>query len=347
MKYASISILCVLCIGCATTGTNIPDSHEDICNGITDKNSENRKKAILYCKDKHVLFDVAKFDENSSVRSAATKRFLDIKMVIELYKFVKTDDTLSKSQRKKFRAYLKKKFELLKECPGVGYTDVKKRKDAIYKCDSNLLKVFVARNDFNDEVRLFAAGNITDVEMLLGLWPYIKDDKTLSAEMKERFQQRMRSRAKALSKMTSRPSGDSVARNSSSNGKFSSSFDKNGNLIEDHVQNTRGGSDTKDEEPDIASLLQSDAKRVGTKVKAMIKTCYERVLKYNPMTRGKIEVYVYVEGDGSVSETSIVFDEVNSASMNKCILNTVKNDKFMFVKDAGAVSVPVTLTPGL
>ena len=181
--------------------------------------------------------------------------------------------------------------------------------------------------------------------MLLGLWPHIKDDETLSTEMKKKFQKRMRNRAKTLADMIRRPSGKITPESYYSGGSDETLYDKNGDPIEKAAPRSRGA-DRKDDEPDIASLIQSDAERVGSKVNKMIKICYERVLKYNPMICGKIEVYVYAEGDGRVSETSIVFDEINNASMNKCILSSVKNTKFTFVEDAGAVSVPVTLTPG-
>ncbi len=352
MKYVTIFTLCVLCISCATMGSNIPDSHEDICRGITNKDSGKRERAILYCKDKHVLFDVAKYDEDPNVRITATKRLMDIKMVIALYKYVKTDETLSKSQKKKFRTYLKKKFELLKKCPGVGYTDVEKRKKAIDKCNSNLLKAYVAKYDFDDEVRLFAAGNITSIEKLKSLWLYIQSDKTLSVKMKKRIRQRCIGRAKAIANMKRRPSAEPAPSRQNDH-----KFDR---ATRDSVAQTgrEGYSvplDIEIPDPTKDRPVKKKKRRmfgdyeadiIIARANRKIKECYERVLKKYPSVKGKVRIRVVVNRNGKVSGVHFKENEPGMISMTMCIKKGIERMTFKEVSSQGSVEWPISLIPG-
>ena len=343
MKYTTIFFLSLLCISCATTRSNIPSGHEDACSGITDDSVDAREMAALHCKDKHVLFDVAKFDTESSVRIVATKRLMDIKMVIKLYKYVKTDDSLSKAQRKKFREYLKKKFELLSECPGVGYTDAEKRKKTLYKCNSNLLKVFVARHDFDDEVRLYAVGKITSIEKLKGLWPYIRDDETLSDEIKKRFQERMLALAKTLADMNRRPSGELATERHYSGGGNTSLYDENGELKERKAQSSKKKEIT-DAIDDANQNLPKQLLQVINS-SAAPKYCFEQALKRNPSSGGRIVVRVEFVVGGNVKFAKVVEDEIGSPEMNECVVKAIKRMNFPLTTAADTYTFPLLFTP--
>ena len=337
-------IICLLAISCAHTG-NIPKEHGETCPGITDASSEERKKAVLFCEDKHVLFDVARFDDDSNVRIVAIKHILDIKMIMKLYKFVKTDDALSKSEKKKFRKYLKKKFELLKKCPGVGYSDVEKRRSAISKCDSNLVKVFVAKYDLIDEVRLFAASNITSIELLKELWQFIKNDKSLSLKMKKRFKKVMKGRTIALSKMLdSKNTKPKESPKHSSGSNSSINFDENGKPKEVEIitpqkkkekKKKKRPNDFTDDEVDIVVRVAS----------ARIKSCYEQLLRKDPTVQGKIKIRISIDKNGKGKKVKFIKDEINYFSFRGCIERGIEGNRFHGVTGPGSEEWPIFLTP--
>lgn len=341
MKYTvTVFWFSIMCIGCANLRTNIPKSHGETCKGITDDSPKKRKKATLSCKDKHILLDVAKYDESQKVRITAAKRLMDIKMVISLYRFVKTDDTLTKSEKKKFMIYIKKKFELLKKCPRVGYADVEKRKSAIYRCNNDLVKVFVAKYDFDDDVRLFAVGNIMSTESLKSLWRYLKADDSLSVKKKKEFQKRVIARAKTLSHMLRGSNKKPISDN-----RFVSNiqYDEFGMPIEKKINSFMLKKTSNAIKGKIDSMPETVRQAIA-KSKAP-KGCYNAFLRRNPYLGGRMLIRMTLAVGGKVKSVKIIENELNNYQMDNCIKKVVKRISFSLMSEAGTYEFPLNFTP--
>ncbi|MBN2087643.1 AgmX/PglI C-terminal domain-containing protein [Candidatus Peregrinibacteria bacterium] len=343
MKNVVLTAISLLVFGCAYHGQIIASSegapsppanidHEMACPNSSVGNDEERLEAVKRCGDKKVLFEMASFDSSKTVRVEASKRILDIKMIIKLYQSIPDDPDLTEEEKSKFRAYLKKKFELLKECPGLGYSDATKREYAIRQCGNNQLLVMVARYDPDDGLRYIAATSITDVNRLKELWPEIRADDTLSFDVKRDFQRGIVERAKELSQV---PKERPPEENTSDRGRL---FTEDGELI--IRQPAKKEPYSPPSEPETANLNVENS--VGAKVRAIAKTCYDGALKRNPQIEGRMKVRLNIGKNGKVSKAFLSENTTESESLAKCVLNRVKSTEFYGFK-GGKVEIPVVL----
>lgn len=89
--------------------------------------------------------------------------------------------------------------------------------------------------------------------------------------------------------------------------------------------------------------LSYDRKMVKRKIKsniALFKECYTTEYKKDPTLEGKISVQFEIVGDGTVSKTSIKKSTIKNASLEECLMTTMKTLKFQEIPD-GQVAVVV------
>ena len=77
-----------------------------------------------------------------------------------------------------------------------------------------------------------------------------------------------------------------------------------------------------------------------------VRACYERALKADPALRGRIVVDWKVAPSGDVSRAAIGSDDIGSAELQTCIIDTIKTWTFPEAGKSTPVSFPFTLKPG-
>jgi hypothetical protein len=89
-------------------------------------------------------------------------------------------------------------------------------------------------------------------------------------------------------------------------------------------------------------LSKEEIQRVITAVMSQIKYCYDRELVSGPNLEGKLAVFFQIQGDGTVSTTTIAtntFPSPQNEKMASCVTGIISKLKFPSPKGGGVVNV--------
>lgn len=116
------------------------------------------------------------------------------------------------------------------------------------------------------------------------------------------------------------------------------------------VAAARGGPAQTSSDPGLGieggrTISAAQVKKVVIHKMAQMRACYERELKKNPNTRGKVVLSWTIGADGRVRRPAVVRNTTRSRALTPCMTRAVKNWRFPRAQSPFDVEYPFTFKP--